>query len=152
MNIQEIQALIKEFESSILTSLEIEIDNVKVKMTKQGPLSPILSPVQESDIRREEVPSPLIPSHGTGHGCVPVKSPLVGTFYAASTPKGEPFVKVGQKIAKGDTVCIIEAMKLLNEILSPVSGIVERIDVTNGQVVGYDQVLITIHTGEGRGE
>jgi len=152
MNIQEIQALIKEFESSILTSLEIELDNVKVKMTKQGPHSPNLSPVPESGIRSAEVSQPVIPSHGAGHGCVPIKSPLVGTFYASSTPKGEPFVKVGQKIAKGDTVCIIEAMKLLNEIITPVSGIVERIDVTNGQVVGYDQVLITIHTGEGRGE
>jgi acetyl-CoA carboxylase biotin carboxyl carrier protein len=62
-------------------------------------------------------------------------------------PGGDPFVKVGQIIQKGQPVCIIEAMKIMNEIAAPVAGVVERIDVRNGQVVGYDQVLMTIHTG-----
>lgn len=148
MNIKEIQGIIKDFENSTLTSLELEFDNVKIKLSKQPllganqlPQGPIIHHIE-----------PVLPIDSPSHICVPVKSPLVGTFFASSTPKGDPFVKVGQTIKKGDTVCIIEAMKIMNEIVSPVSGIVERIDVLNGQVVGYDQVLITIHTGEGRGE
>jgi len=148
MNIKDIQALIKDFENSTLTSMELEFDNIKIKLSKQPPIQEIHSPSLPVHHHIE----PTLPVESPSHICVPVKSPLVGTFFAASTPKGEPFVKVGQPIKKGDTVCIIEAMKIMNEIVSPVSGIVERIDVLNGQVVGYDQVLITIHTGEGRGE
>lgn len=155
MTIKEIQQLIKDFETSNLTSMELEIDNIKLKLTKQDPhVQTYHAPVAQS---QEFVVQPTVnPSHvileSSSHICVPVKSPLVGTYYASATPNGEPFVTVGQPVKKGETVCIVEAMKIMNEITCPVSGIVERIDVKNGQVVGYDQVLITIHTGESRGE
>lgn len=155
MTIKEIQQLIKDFETSNLTSMELEIDNIKLKLTKQDPhVQNYHAPVAQS---QEFVVQPTVnPSHvileSSSHICVPVKSPLVGTYYASATPNGEPFVTVGQPVKKGETVCIVEAMKIMNEITCPVSGIVERIDVKNGQVVGYDQVLITIHTGESRGE
>ncbi len=74
----------------------------------------------------------------------PITSPMVGTFYAASAPDAAPFVEVGKTIAKGDTVCIIEAMKLMNEIESEVSGKVTEICVKNGEPVEYGQVLMYV--------
>jgi acetyl-CoA carboxylase biotin carboxyl carrier protein len=150
MNIKDIQGIIKDFENSVLTSLELEMDNFKIRLSKQTSQSQPVTVVSTSPVQNQEQTIPNIPS--SSHICVPVKSPLVGTYFASSTPTGEPFVQVGQRIKKGDVVCIVEAMKIMNEITAPCSGIVERIDVINGQVVGYDQVLITIHTGEGRGE
>ncbi len=155
MTIKEIQQIIKEFETSNLTSMELEFDDIKIKLTKNDPNG---QPIQSHSLQSQgTVSHPLnVPSQpiqeSSSHICIPIKSPLVGTYYASSTPNGDPFVSVGQPVKKGETVCIVEAMKIMNEITCPVSGIVERIDVKNGQVVGYDQVLITIHTGESRGE
>jgi len=73
-----------------------------------------------------------------------VRAPLVGVFYASSSPEADPFVAVGDKVAAGDTICILEAMKVLNEIKAPVSGIVKEIFVQNGDVVEFDQVLLEI--------
>lgn len=150
MNMKDIMQLIKDFEGSSLASLELEFENIKIKLTKQDSHAQSLQP--QVSISQPAVNPVQLTKDSTSHFCIPVKSPLVGTYYASATPNGEPFVSVGQFIKKGDTVCIVEAMKIMNEITSPVSGIVERIDVKNGQVVGYDQVLITIHTGESRGE
>ena len=76
-----------------------------------------------------------------------IKSPLVGTFYASSTPNGKPYVAVGDRVKKGQVVCIIEAMKIMNEITSPKSGVIKSIDVNNKDVISYDQVLMTIGDG-----
>lgn len=75
---------------------------------------------------------------------VPVKSPMVGTFYRSSSPDKPPFVKVGDTIGKGDVVCIIEAMKLFNEIESEVSGTIVKVLVEDAQPVEYDQVLFMV--------
>ncbi|MCD6082956.1 acetyl-CoA carboxylase biotin carboxyl carrier protein, partial [Candidatus Aerophobetes bacterium] len=73
-----------------------------------------------------------------------VRSPLVGTFYRAPSPEEEPFVEVGDEVTEGQTLCIIEAMKVMNEITSEVSGKVKKILVENGQPVEYDQELFLI--------
>ena len=91
----------------------------------------------ESDTRGGE-PGAAEPE---GHA---VKSPMVGTFYRSSSPGSKPFVEVGQPVAAGDTLCIIEAMKLLNEIESDKSGIVKAILVENGQPVEYGEPLVII--------
>jgi len=75
---------------------------------------------------------------------VNVLAPLVGVFYQSSSPEAEPFVTVGQMVKKGDTVCIIEAMKILNEIKAPTSGRVAKIYVKNNDVVGFNQILMEI--------
>ncbi|WP_193193786.1 acetyl-CoA carboxylase biotin carboxyl carrier protein, partial [Microbulbifer taiwanensis] len=77
----------------------------------------------------------------TGH---PVKSPMVGTYYAASSPGAEPFVKVGQQVKVGDVVCIVEAMKMMNQIEADKAGTIESILVEDGQPVEFDQPLVTI--------
>jgi acetyl-CoA carboxylase biotin carboxyl carrier protein len=73
-----------------------------------------------------------------------VKSPMVGTFYRSSTPGGKPFVEVGDSVKEGDPICIIEAMKIMNEIDADVSGTVKRILVENGQAVEFGQPLFVI--------
>jgi acetyl-CoA carboxylase biotin carboxyl carrier protein len=80
----------------------------------------------------------------TGKKYVEIKSPMVGTFYRSSTPEKPPFVEIGQKIKKGDVVCIIEAMKLFNEIESDFGGTVVKAMLDNAQPVEYDQVLFLV--------
>jgi len=145
MTLKEIQGIIKDFEASTLTTLEMELEGFKLKLSK---LTSAPTPITPMPDPGSPCLAPVLPNTM----CVAVKSPLVGTYYSSATPAGEPFVQVGQIVRKGQPVCIIEAMKIMNEIAAPVAGVVERIDVKNGQVVGYDQVLITLHTGEANGE
>lgn len=154
MDYKQVQALIKDFEMSNLSSLELDFDGVKLKLTKLPSLSPAVAltpavaptvpvtPLVNSAKKNEspalgEPASPLLA----------IKSPLVGTFYAASSPNSEPFVSVGKKVKKGQTVCIIEAMKIMNEIASPYDGVIEKIELKSGSVVGFDQVLMTVNPG-----
>jgi len=136
MDFKLIQSIIKDFENSNITHLEIEFDNFKIKLEKDS-IPKVTVTKEETEVKPKEVKE----TEPTGF---PVKSPLVGTFYAASSPQDEPFVKVGQHVNKGDTLCIIEAMKIMNEITSPVSGIVQAIHVKNGEPVGFDEVIMTI--------
>lgn len=134
MDFKQIQALIKEFEKSSMTVLEIDKDGFKLKLSKNK--EQIQKVIQTND---NEIISSLEEEKG-----YLVKSPLVGTFYAANSPDEEPFVRVGQKVKEGDTLCIIEAMKIMNEITAPISGVIESIKVKNSNPVGFDQVLMVI--------
>lgn len=135
MDFKQIQNIIKDFENSNITNLEIELDNFKIKLVKNA--TSIIEEPQTLKVKKEEVDSEVYQ----------VKSPLVGTFYAAKSPKDEPFVSIGQKVNKGDTLCIIEAMKIMNEITAPVAGEIRDILVKNGEAVGFDEVLFTIKWG-----
>ena len=73
-----------------------------------------------------------------------IKSPLVGTFYASANPEASPYVKTGDVVKKGDIVCIIEAMKIMNEITSPFDGIIEKVHINSGSVIGFDDILFTV--------
>ena len=73
-----------------------------------------------------------------------IKSPLVGTFYLSAVNNGKPYVEIGQKIEKGQVVCIIEAMKIMNEITSPYAGTLKKVTVNNAEAVGFDQLLMVI--------
>lgn len=132
MDFKQIQNIIKDFENSNITNLEIELDNFKIKLVKNA--TSIIEEPQTLKVKKEEVDSEVYQ----------VKSPLVGTFYVAKSPKDEPFVSIGQKVNKGDTLCIIEAMKIMNEITAPVAGEIRDILVKNGEAVGFDEVLFTI--------
>ncbi|MFA7423334.1 MAG: acetyl-CoA carboxylase biotin carboxyl carrier protein [Acholeplasmataceae bacterium] len=142
MTIKEIQNIIKEFESSSLMSLELETKDVKIKLSKQK------NETIEKHIEKQPLKQTKSENQNDkdieDQNHIPIKSPLVGTFYAAGTPDAKPFVQVGQKVKKGQVVCIIEAMKIMNEITSPATGVIQSIDVHNKDVIGYDQVLMTI--------
>ncbi|MBN2300502.1 MAG: acetyl-CoA carboxylase, biotin carboxyl carrier protein [Acholeplasmataceae bacterium] len=138
MTIKEIQSIIKDFETSSLMTLELEMDGFKLRLSKnKDEQLTIKENYKEIDSNQSSQQKPH-PNHTM------IKSPLVGTFYAASTPKGTPFVEVGQHIKKGQVVCIIEAMKIMNEIASPFNGVVKEIFVRNGDVVGFDHNLIRV--------
>ncbi len=88
-----------------------------------------------------EIPAPAATEAPTGHE---VKAPMVGTYYSAPSPGAAPFIEVGQHVNKGDTICIIEAMKLLNQIEADVSGTVKSICVENGEPLEYGQTICII--------
>ncbi|MDD3397133.1 MAG: acetyl-CoA carboxylase, biotin carboxyl carrier protein [Clostridia bacterium] len=140
MDFKQILEIIKNFNKSQATVLEIEKDNFKLKLNKNE--NPYIKPVEKFITFETEETQVIEETTNVGFE---VKSPLVGTFYAGSGPNGEPFVKVNQKIEKGQTLCIIEAMKIMNEIIAPVSGTILSITPNSGSFVGYDQILMIIN-------
>jgi acetyl-CoA carboxylase biotin carboxyl carrier protein len=133
MDFKQVQSIIKNFENSSMTNLEIETSEIKIKLSK----------LNEKTSTMVETLKPEAKDDNRPQG-VEVKSPLVGTFYESDTPNGKPFVQVGDTVKEGDTLCIIEAMKIMNEITSPINGTVAAINVKNGAPVGFDQVLMII--------
>lgn len=148
MDYASIKELIKIVNDSELTTFEMEFDGVILKMGKGGvqpaPVTqekvkptPVSKPSKIEDIKEEVVLE-------EEKGGTFVTSPIVGTFYGAPSAEKPPFVKVGDKVKKGDVLCIIEAMKIMNEIQSDVDGEVAEILVPNEQMVEYGQKLFRI--------
>ncbi len=151
MDIRKIKKLIELLEHSSLTEMEITEGEETVKLSRTSHAAP--APVQTT----VAVPAPVAaPTQAAAPAAEPagkeeasfsgqvVRSPMVGTFYSAPSPDAEPFVKVGQTISAGDTLCMVEAMKMFNQIESEFSGKVKRILVENGQPVEFDEPLFEI--------
>ena len=154
MDLRKLKSLIDLVKESGIAELEITEGEEKVRICRQAPGGGpvIMAPgVQPMSYAAPAAPMPGAPAAAPaapapapepkGHQ---LKSPMVGTFYRAPSPGAPPFVEVGQSVTKGQTLCIIEAMKLLNEIESDASGTVKAILVENGQPVEYGQPLFTI--------
>jgi acetyl-CoA carboxylase biotin carboxyl carrier protein len=143
MKIKEIQSIIKDFEMSSLMSLEIEMEDFKLKLSKQkNNEQPSNQPIKVNDQTVSiETDSNIQKPNQTNET---IQSPLVGTFFAGSSPDTPPFVKIGQKVKKGQVVCIVEAMKIMNEIVSPKEGIIKEILVLDGAAVGFEQSLMVL--------
>ncbi len=140
MTIKEIQSIIKDFESSPLMTLELEMEGFKLRLSKnknQEVNQTIIPKEETSVIQTTQKPVQL-------NQQTTIKSPLVGTFYASSTPNGKPFVEVGSSVKKGQVVCIIEAMKIMNEITSPYDGVIKEIFAKNGDVIGFNQIIMRV--------
>ena len=140
MDVKSIENLARLMKDSGLTSLELSQDGVTLKLERraESPAVPAGGPSPSPFVTAPVEPEPA-PKKGSL-----VLSPTVGVFYAASSPESQPFVEVGSRVKKGDTLCIIEAMKLMNEIPSEVDGTVVEVCVGNGQVVEYNQPLFRI--------
>lgn len=142
MNIKDIAALAEIVRQNELTKLEIDGNHVIIERAAASvqamPAVPATVPEQ---IHTAE---PIHEVQDAEKEGVYVRSPAVGVFYAAPSPDSKPFVEVGDTVQKGDTLCIIEAMKLMNEINSEVDGRIAEVCVGNGQVVEYDQPLFRI--------
>ncbi len=141
MNNRELKTIIKMFESSSLSKIRLEREDVTIELEKPTPeptVHHVSSPLNVSQTAANTA------SKSTSDGAqgTPVKAPLVGTFYEASGPDQPPFVREGKRIAKGETLCIIEAMKVMNEIPAPKDGVVKKIHVANGEMVMYDQTIL----------
>ncbi|MEI7967655.1 MAG: acetyl-CoA carboxylase biotin carboxyl carrier protein [Betaproteobacteria bacterium] len=161
MDLRKVKALIDLVEKSGISELEITEGEEKVRISRAvlampqpvaAPLQPVIGfagvPLAARDPDAGREPPETEPARseaatGQTDGHV-VKSPMVGTFYRSASPGSKPFVEVGQTVSEGDTLCIIEAMKLLNEIESDVSGVVKAILVENGQPVEYGEPLAII--------
>ena len=143
MDIKDIRALADIMRETGLTALEITEKGSTVKLARSGAPEALPSrpaPVLTAPPAGED-PAPVKDSWEKG---TMVKSPTVGVFYTSSSPESEPFVKVGDAVKRGDTLCIIEAMKLMNEIPAEIDGTIAEICASNGQVVEFDQPLFRI--------
>jgi acetyl-CoA carboxylase biotin carboxyl carrier protein len=140
VTIKEIQKMIKDFEKSELTELELEYEEVKLKLSKNTYETKSNVEVANPQTIEENIET-VQPKTSQD---IEVKSPLVGTFYRSESPTTKPFVEMGQVVHKGDVLCIIEAMKIMNEITAPSSGKITSILLEDKDVVSFDQVLMTI--------
>lgn len=144
MEIKDIRALAGIMAEAGLTSLEYSEKGASVKLERApGQAAAIAAPLPAEAVEAPaaEGPAPVKDSWEKG---TMVKSPTVGVFYTSSSPESEPFVKVGDAVKRGDTLCIIEAMKLMNEIPAEIDGTIAEICASNGQVVEFDQPLFRI--------
>ena len=154
MNIEDIKAIMKLMGEYQLTEFSVEADGSNICIRRENTVSavvqnaaPVMPVVQSIPVAAAPAAVPAAPaaapaapaSQGT-----PVESPLVGTFYAAPSPDSAPFVQVGDKVTPDTVICIIEAMKVMNEIKAEKSGVVKEIVAQNGQPVEYGQVLIVL--------
>ena len=145
MDIRKVKKLIELLEESGLSEIEITEGEDKVRISKQT--------TSKSNVSETVVYSNQMQENNDGssnHKQIPrngfheVKAPMIGTYYQAAEPGAEAFVKVGDPVSQGDTLCIIEAMKMMNKIESDADGIIERVLVQNGDPVEFDEVLFLI--------
>jgi acetyl-CoA carboxylase biotin carboxyl carrier protein len=154
MNLNEIQDLIKFVAKSGVTEVEIEQKDFKItikseKQKADAPIyvqatAPVAAPAAPAPVAPAAAPAPAAPATSEEDKYIVVKSPMIGTFYRSAGPDKDAFVSVGQTINKGDTVCIIEAMKLFNEIESELSGKIVKVLVDDATPVEYDQPLFLV--------
>ncbi len=137
MNIEKIQALMALLKNTDIQELRLVDDDGTIELKRGAGHSTVFSSNEEKQIVSD--PTPLPVSKGTE-----VKAPLVGTYYCRKSPNSPAFLSIGQKININDTLCILEAMKVMNEIKSPVSGIVTKINCIDGVLVSFNEVLFEI--------
>ena len=153
MDIRKVKKLIELLDESGIAEIEITEGEESVRISRHAhsitasamphvaapappPAAPAPAPAAEPAMA---APPPAV--EDDGHD---IKSPMVGTFYSASSPGAAPYVQVGDRVSEGDTVCIIEAMKMMNQIEAEVSGVIKSIKVQNGEPVEYGQTLFVI--------
>ena len=148
MDIRKIKKLIELLEESGIAELEIKEGEESVRISRQSttlqamaPQMQMMAPQQAAPAPAPAAPAAVVAEPEIGHQ---VKSPMVGTFYSAASPTSGPFVVQGQQVNVGDTLCIIEAMKMMNQIEADKSGKIKAILVEDGSPVEFDQVLFII--------
>ena len=151
MDTKEIQRLLDYIAKSPLAEVSIETDGLKVSVKKFGEAAPVVSVVSAAPAAAPVAAAPVAAAPAAPAAPAPiadnlytVKSPMIGTFYRAPGPDKDNFVEVGTEIAPGKTVCVIEAMKLFNEIDSEISGKIVKILVDNASPVEFDQPLFLV--------
>lgn len=157
MKFTEIKQLIKVVEKSNIGEIEIEEEGSRIRISKNSRIKepPLITPQESVDIPQSITVKPTVADNPqmieevqeqveVAENIEQVTSPMVGTFYRAPAPDADPYVEIGDHIKVGQTLCIIEAMKLMNEIQSEANGTIKKILVENAQPVEYDQVLFLI--------
>ena len=147
MDLRKVKKLIELLEESGLSEIEITEGEDKVRITKGSKQSPKIKAIettQEAETLSVTEPADVSAQSKNNNSFHEIKAPMIGTFYQSPDPDSEAFVKVGDPINEGDTLCIIEAMKMMNKIETDISGTIERILVQNGDPVEFDQVLFLV--------
>jgi acetyl-CoA carboxylase biotin carboxyl carrier protein len=150
MDLRKLKTLIDLVQNSGISELEISEGEEKIRIAKHFAAAPATTTVN-MPVATTAAPIAVAPAPTSAAEALPVqleghvmKAPMVGTFYRSSSPDASPFVEVGQTVKEGDTLCVIEAMKLMNEIEADVSGVIKAIQVENGQAVEYGQPMFVI--------
>lgn len=149
MDFKEICALMERFEASSIQHFELEQKDFRLALDKALPAVPAVIPAPVPGAVIPAAPPPAAPAPAApapapeAEGSF-IKAPLVGTFYAASSPDAAPFAPVGTAVKKGQTVCILEAMKMMSEVPAPADGIIAEVLVSDGELVGFDQPLFRL--------
>jgi acetyl-CoA carboxylase biotin carboxyl carrier protein len=150
MTIEEIRELLQAFNESGVGEMEVQRGEDRLRLRKAGepvamqfaPQAAAPAPASPATTETPSSATPKIPEPDAGH--VLVKSPIVGTFYEAGSPGSPPFVKIGDHVEPGQVLCIIESMKLMNEIEAEISGVIAAKLVENGRPVEYGESLFAI--------
>lgn len=150
IDLEFLRGLIAAIDASGIDSLEISRGGTRIRIAKtppaaalnaSAPAAPASIPAQIASVPAE---LPALPAAPAASNLIEVKSPMVGTYYAAPAPEAPPYVEVGSRVVKGQTLCILEAMKLMNELEAEFAGTVREIAVENAEPVEYGQLLFRI--------
>jgi acetyl-CoA carboxylase biotin carboxyl carrier protein len=149
MDIRKVKKLIELLEESGISEIEIKEGEESVRISRNGPsmtmpqmqYAPAMAPPMAAPAAAAPVAAEAAAPEVSGHV---ITSPMVGTFYEAPSPGSAPFVEVGKSVKEGDTLCIIEAMKMLNQIEADKSGVIKQMVAENGQPVEFGQPLFII--------
>lgn len=157
MDLNELREIIKILEESALSELEIEEEGLRVRLQKPGAAPVAMS--MPAPAATAPAPPASAPTDGASasepkgdkeyyaeQGLKTIDAPMVGTFYSAPSPGADPFVTAGDRVGKDDTVCIVEAMKLMNEVAAKFAGTIEKVLVENGEPVEFGQPLFAVRT------
>lgn len=154
MDLKYVKQLLELIEKSSVNEIEVEEKGQKIRITKSAPQNVVSGSSFQMAMPQAQmiapVSAPAAPATEPKAVDAPskkyheIKSPIVGTFYASSSPEAAPYVEVGGKVKQGSVLCIVEAMKLMNEIESDITGTIVKINVENGKPVEYGQVLFLI--------
>ena len=151
MDLRKLKTLIELVETSGIAELEIQEGEERVRITRASPAAVAQPTVMLQAAPAAAVAAPAAPPAAPSEPAAPpqpeghvVKSPMVGTFYRSASPGAKPFVEIGDDVQQGDTLCIVEAMKLMNEIEADATGAIKAILVENGQAVEFGQPLFVI--------
>lgn len=154
MDLRKLKTLIDLVQNSGISELEISEGEEKIRIAKHIAAAPNTTMVHMPQAGQAPMPMAAVPPAPTSSAAAPavavvpeghvVKAPMVGTFYRSGSPDSPAFVEVGQTVKKGETLCIIEAMKLMNEIESDADGVIRAILVESGQPVEFDQPMFLI--------
>jgi acetyl-CoA carboxylase biotin carboxyl carrier protein len=140
MELDKLKKFIKFMNDNNLSELEIEEEGKRIRLRRNSDNQPVVIPQSPTaGAPKEEVKE--VPPKKSG---AEIKSPMVGTFYRAPSPGTKPYVEVGDSVKSGDVICIIEAMKLMNEIKAELGGKITQISAENGQAVEFGQVLFVV--------
>jgi len=149
MDIRKVKKLIELLEASSVDEIEIKEgeESVRISRNTAAPITmaaPVAAPAMPAPVPAALAPAPAAPEAAAPSAANAVKSPMVGTFYRSPSPDAAPFVEVGQSVRAGDVLCIVEAMKMMNQIEADRAGTVTAVHAENGEPVEFNQPLITV--------